>query len=142
MNQTRGTPSPYLHPTMGPEMVPTPPATSRHSRRRIQPTDRLGRPVRSKKVRQRVAICTPVVLSGYPRHRENKGKWPKKIPVRENTGEILPKHREFGNFARENTGNFVCSSGKFPDPKGKDISVLPAKISIFSEDLDKAVLCM
>ena len=42
------------------------------------------------------------------------GKWPKKIPVRENTGnlEILPKHRE-------NTGNFVCSSCKFPDAKGK-----------------------
>ena len=34
--------------------------------------------------------------------------------VRENTGnlEILPKHRE-------NTGNFVCSSCKFPYPKGK-----------------------
>ena len=27
-----------------------------------------------------------------------QGKWPKKFPVRENTGnlEILPKHREFG----------------------------------------------
>ena len=38
----------------------------------------------------------------------------KKIPVRENTGnlEILPKHWE-------NTGNFVCSSCKFPDSKGK-----------------------
>ena len=27
-----------------------------------------------------------------------QGKWPKKFPVKENTGnlEILPKHREFG----------------------------------------------
>ena len=43
-----------------------------------------------------------------------QGKWPKKIPVRENTGnlEILPKHRE-------NTGNFVFPSFKFPENKGK-----------------------
>ena len=42
-----------------------------------------------------------------------QGKWLKEIPVRENTGnlEILPKHRE-------NTGNLVCSSCKFPDSKG------------------------
>ena len=42
------------------------------------------------------------------------GKMAKKIPVRENTGnlEMLPK-------LRENTGNFVCSSCKFPDSKGK-----------------------
>ena len=46
----------------------------------------------------------------YLRHLNCAGKtgnfkWPKKIPVRENTGnfEILPKHRE-------NTGNLVCSS--------------------------------
>ena len=43
------------------------------------------------------------------------GKMAKKIPVRENTGnlEILPKHRK-------NTGNFVCSSCKFPDAKDKE----------------------
>ena len=60
-----------------------------------------------------------------------------KIPVRENTGklEILPKHRE-------NTGNLVCSSCKFPDPKGKRYFGICRKNSIFSEDLDKAVLCM
>ena len=36
------------------------------------------------------------------------------FPVRENTGnlEILPKYRE-------NTGNSVCSSCKFPDSRGK-----------------------
>ena len=52
--------------------------------------------------------------TGYPRHRENRENDSKKIPVRENTGnlEILPKHRE-------NTGNFVWSSCIFPDSKGK-----------------------
>ena len=36
--------------------------------------------------------------------------WPKRFPVRENTGnlEMLSKHRE-------NTGNFVSSSCKLPD---------------------------
>ena len=49
-----------------------------------------------------------------PKAQGKPGKWTKKIHVRENTGnlEILPKHRE-------NTGNFVCSSCKFPDAKGK-----------------------
>ena len=43
------------------------------------------------------------------------GKMAKKIPVRENTGilEILTKHRD-------NTGNFVCPSCKFPYSKGKE----------------------
>ena len=41
-----------------------------------------------------------------------QGKWPKKFPVRENTGnlEILPKHRE-------HTGKLVCSSCNFLDSK-------------------------
>ena len=44
--------------------------------------------------------------------RENGGKT---IPVRENTGnlEILSKHRE---------NSLVCSSWKFPDSEGNDIS--------------------
>ena len=54
-----------------------------------------------------VLITIKSYLPGYPRHRENRenGK---------NTGnlEILPKHRE-------KTGNLVCSSCKFPDPKSK-----------------------
>ena len=43
-----------------------------------------------------------------------QGKWSTTIPVRENTGnlEILSKHRE-------NIGNLVCSSCKFPDSKGR-----------------------
>ena len=58
--------------------------------------------------------------------QEIQGKWPKKIPVRENSGnlEILPKHRE-------NTGNLVCSSCKFPDSKGKSYSKFAAEISNF-----------
>ena len=81
--------------------------------------------------------CSLLAGSGYPRTPQGKrGKWRKKIRQ--------GKHREFGNFAKtqEKHGNLVCSSCKFPDPKVKDISVFAAKISIFSEDLDKAVLCM
>ena len=62
----------------------------------------------------------------------------KKNPCQGNTGnlEILPKHREFGNFAKtqgiwkfcQNTGNLVCSSCKFPDSREKDISIFAAKI--------------
>ena len=53
-------------------------------------------------------------LFRVPTAQRIQGIGPKKIPVRENTGnlEILPKHRE-------NTGNLVWSSGKFPDSKGK-----------------------
>ena len=48
-----------------------------------------------------------------PTAQGKQGKWHKKI-CREKTGnlEILSKHRE-------NTVNFVCSSCKFPDSKGK-----------------------
>ena len=68
------------------------------------------------------------------------GKMTKKIPVRENTGnlEILPKHRE-------NTGNLVCSSWKFPDSKGKGYFEICRKITNFLFKLDKSaksVLCM
>ena len=47
-------------------------------------------------------------------HRGNRENSKKEIPVRENTEnlEILPKYRE-------NTGNLVLSSCKFPDSKGK-----------------------
>ena len=55
-----------------------------------------------------------IISFRVPTAQGKQGKWLKKIPVRENTGnlEILPKDRE-------NTGNFVCSSCKFPDAKGK-----------------------
>ena len=49
-----------------------------------------------------------------PTAQRKQGKWHRKFPVRENIGnlEILSTHRE-------NTGNLVCSSCKFPDSKGK-----------------------
>ena len=38
-----------------------------------------------------------LVYYRVPTARGKQGKWPKKVPVRENTGnlKILPKHREF-----------------------------------------------
>ena len=41
---------------------------------------------------------TILLYNRVPTAQGKQGKWPKKIPVRENTGnlEILPKHREFG----------------------------------------------
>ena len=54
------------------------------------------------------------VLPRVPTAQGKQGKWPQKISVRENTGnlEILPN-------PRENTGNLVCSSCKFHDSKRK-----------------------
>ena len=53
-------------------------------------------------------------MGRIPPAQGKQGKWPKKILVRENTGNLkmLPKNRE-------NMGNLVCSSCKFPDSKGK-----------------------
>ena len=47
-------------------------------------------------------------LFRVPTAQGKQGKWPKKIPVRENTGnlKVLPKHRE-------NTGNLVFPSSFF-----------------------------
>ena len=61
---------------------------------------------------------------GYPLHRENRENGPKKIPVRENTGnlEILSNTRKTQGILskhRENTGNCICSSGKCSDSKSK-----------------------
>ena len=76
-------------------------------------------------------------LGRVPTPQGKQGKWKKKIPVRENTGnlEILPKHRE-------NTEIWFAQVVNSLILKVKDISVFAPKISIFSEDLDKAVLCM
>ena len=62
--------------------------------------------------------------TGYPGHREN----------REN-GHKIPcqgKHRKFGDFAKTQGKHrdFVCSSCKFPDPKGKGY-YLPRKFQFF-----------
>ena len=73
-----------------------------------------------------------------PTAQGKQGKWQKKNPVREITGnlKILSK-------LRENTGNFVSSSALIL--KEKDIAIFAAKKSIFSQKLDwsaKSVLCM
>ena len=66
-----------------------------------------------------------------------QGKWQKKIPVMENTGnlEVLPKHRE-------NTGNLVYSSCKFPDSNGKRYFEICHENLQFFLKLDRSVLCM
>ena len=53
-------------------------------------------------------------LIRVPTAQVKQGKWQNRVPVMEKTGnlEILPKHRE-------NTGNLVCSSFKFPGSKCK-----------------------
>ena len=50
----------------------------------------------------------------YPLHRENRENG-----QNNSLSQCQGKHREFGNFAkhRENAGNFVWSSCKFPDSK-------------------------
>ena len=50
------------------------------------------------------------LVSGYPRHMGKQGKWPKKSQSGKTQG--------IWKFC-QNTGNFVCSSCKFPDSKGK-----------------------
>ena len=79
------------------------------------------------------------VRSGYPLHRENRENGQKKSVI-ENTGnlEILPKHRE-------NTGNLVCSSCKFPYSNGKRYFYICRENFNFFLKLEKSaksVLCM
>ena len=62
-----------------------------------------------------------------------QGKWQKK--------SLSGKTQGIWKFC-QNTGNLVCSGCKFPDSKGKDVLIFATKISIFSEELDKAVLSM
>ena len=67
---------------------------------------------------------------------EKTGKMAKKYPCQ-------GKHREFGNFAkRQGKHREFAQVVSSLILKVKDISVFAVKISIFSEDLDKAVLCM
>ena len=78
--------------------------------------------------------CYQVVLFRVPTAQGKQGKWQKKIPVRENTGnlKILSKHRE-------NTGNFVKTQGislaqvvNVLILKVKDIAIIAANKSFFS----------
>ena len=62
------------------------------------------------------------------------GKMAKKIPCQ-------GKHRESGNFAKTQ-GIWFAQVVNSLILKVKDVLIFAAKISIFSEELDKAVLCM
>ena len=54
-----------------------------------------------------------------------QGKWPKKIPVRENTGnlEMLPKHGKNGIWFAQVVNSLI--------PRVKNISKFATKISVF-----------
>ena len=72
--------------------------------------------------------------AGYPLHTENRENGKKKIPVRENTGnvKILSKHR----------GIWFAQVVNILILKVKDIAIFAANISIFGGELDKSVLYM
>ena len=65
-------------------------------------------------------------LSRVPTAQGKQGKWPKKFPVRENTGNLkmLSKHRE-------NTGIFFAQVGNALFLKVKDNAIFVAKKSFF-----------
>ena len=81
-------------------------------------------------------FCLFLVIKSINKVPTAQGKQGKKIPVRENTGNlvILPKHRIL--FAQVVNSLIL---------KVKDIAIIAAKISIFSQKLDRSansVLCM
>ena len=87
--------------------------------------------------------------SRVPTAQGKQGKWQKKFPAREYTGnlEILPKHREFGNFAKTQgkQGIWFAQVVNSLILKLKHNSIFAPKISIFFFKLDKSaksVLCM
>ena len=82
-----------------------------------------------------------------PTAQGKQGKWPKKIPVRENTGnlEILSKHREYCLNTGKTQRILLAQVVNVLIPKVKDIAIVAAKKSFFFEKLDrsaKSVLCM
>ena len=78
-------------------------------------------------------MITYIGKNTVPTAQGKLGKWQKKFPVRENTGnlEMLLKHRE-------NTGNLVCSSCKFSDSKGERYFEICCEILQFFLKLDKS----
>ena len=75
------------------------------------------------------------VMSHYHAHATGKtGKMAENIPCQ-------GKHRVFGNFAKTQ-GIWYAQVVISLILKVNDVSIFAAKISIFSEELDKAVLCM
>ena len=61
-------------------------------------------------------MAMQATLAGYPRHRENRENGQKK--------SLSGKTQEIWKFC-QNTGNFVCSSCKFPDSQGKGYCEFP-----------------
>ena len=82
-------------------------------------------------------ISTGYILGRVPTAQGKQGKWPKKIPVRENTGnlEILQKYRETEGIWFSQVVNSLIL-------KIKEILIFAAKISIFFLKSAKSVLCM
>ena len=84
------------------------------------------------------------VTSNQGTHCTGKiGKMAKKFCVRENTGnlEILPKHREFGNFTKKTgktQGIWFAQVLNSLILKVKDISIFAAKIPNLILKLDKS----
>ena len=67
-----------------------------------------------------------------------------RVPTPRGNGRKIPcqgKHREFGNVAKTQ-GIWYAQVVISLILKVKDVSIFAVKISIFSEELDKAVLCM
>ena len=90
-----------------------------------------------------IDIIAPCTSRGYlvrissvrvPMPQGKQGKWKKKNPCQ-------GKHREFGNFAKTQEIWFA-QIFKFPVPKSKKYFGICSENFHFSEDLDKAVLCM
>ena len=77
--------------------------------------------------------------AGYPLHRENRKNGQKKIPVRENTGnlEILSKHREFYLNTGKRQGIVLGQVVKVPIHKVKYITIVAAKKSFFFPEAGK-----
>ena len=59
-NQSHAASSPYLYGQLSADIVPVPPKNVRSGRRRIQPTDRLGRPIHGTKVKRMNLVLTPL----------------------------------------------------------------------------------
>ena len=86
-------------------------------------------------------------LLRVPTAQGKQGKWPKRFPVRENTGnlEILSKHREFSLNTEKTQGILLAQVVNVLILKVKDIAIVAAKKIIFFQKLDrsaKSVLCM
>ena len=81
-------------------------------------------------------ICSDFSVSFTPIDRVptaqgKQGKWPKKFPVRENTGnlEIMSKHREFCQNTGKTQGILLPQVVNVLILKVKDIAIVAAKKS-------------